>query len=559
VNPTTKKTLRWVAGTLIVLVALFVIYLLVERVRGRAALDEYLAKMRAKGEQFSIAELTPAPVPPELNGAGMLMGVNLPANGMAPGQLPAAMRFTAPGVAVPAAKVHAWSFSVQLNVLLATNFPGDPPVTNTAATNTNSRAARGRNVMRPTLRTILTTSNLAAEIALHSNALSQVHAALLSGPIDHNLEYSKGFTMPLPHLSREKALTHWLRAASLSALQQNNSEASLTNLQALAALAHAATNEPMMISQLVRAAIHQIAVSAVWEALQADGWNDQELRVLQGALEPSDFVSSMSRALEMERAMGLALIDRASEDFNVAVGLMDTDAITFGSSSGSDEMEELAKKLRGVLLNFIYLPIWKVAWKDHDKLALSQRWQESIDLARRQIRQPNWKLHAGSAIGVSSAPEDFPFPKPSLRQKSLLNRIRCPFSSRFTDTDIRALNRSLDSEATRELAVTAIALKRFQIAGGSHPAALDELVPKFLAKTPIDPFDGQPLRYRRNADGTFLLYSVGSDGQDNGGEATPRVTSNKPQFLNGRDIVWPRATSAEELEKVIEEDSRSRR
>ena len=33
---------------------------------------------------------------------------------------------------------------------------------------------------------------------------------------------------------------------------------------------------------------------------------------------------------------------------------------------------------------------------------------------------------------------------------------------------------------------------------------------------PLDPYDGKPLRYRRVADGV-IVYSVGPDGSDNGG------------------------------------------
>ena len=42
------------------------------------------------------------------------------------------------------------------------------------------------------------------------------------------------------------------------------------------------------------------------------------------------------------------------------------------------------------------------------------------------------------------------------------------------------------------------------------------LLPKCLAAIPIDPFSNQPLVYRRSDTG-YLLYSVGPDGEDNGG------------------------------------------
>jgi hypothetical protein len=41
-------------------------------------------------------------------------------------------------------------------------------------------------------------------------------------------------------------------------------------------------------------------------------------------------------------------------------------------------------------------------------------------------------------------------------------------------------------------------------------------VPGYLAEIPRDPFDGQPMRYRRIPDG-ITIYAVGLDGVDNQG------------------------------------------
>ena len=40
------------------------------------------------------------------------------------------------------------------------------------------------------------------------------------------------------------------------------------------------------------------------------------------------------------------------------------------------------------------------------------------------------------------------------------------------------------------MTIAAIALKRFQLKHGSHPAQLSELVPEFLTSVPLDPVDG---------------------------------------------------------------------
>jgi len=50
-----------------------------------------------------------------------------------------------------------------------------------------------------------------------------------------------------------------------------------------------------------------------------------------------------------------------------------------------------------------------------------------------------------------------------------------------------------------------------------YPVQLEQLVPKYLAKIPEDLFSGKPVRYRRKGQG-YLLYSVGPNQKDNGGQ-----------------------------------------
>jgi hypothetical protein len=72
--------------------------------------------------------------------------------------------------------------------------------------------------------------------------------------------------------------------------------------------------------------------------------------------------------------------------------------------------------------------------------------------------------------------------------------------------------------ASLRLGSTALALEQFRAAHDNrYPDALAELAPDYLASTPMDPFDGQPLRYRKKGGG-YLLYSIGPDLQDDSGE-----------------------------------------
>ncbi len=75
------------------------------------------------------------------------------------------------------------------------------------------------------------------------------------------------------------------------------------------------------------------------------------------------------------------------------------------------------------------------------------------------------------------------------------------------------------SEACFKLILAEAAVRRFRLVTGRWPQSLDELVGEYLHDAPIDPFSGRPLVYRRTPDG-FLLYSVGANGVDDGGQRT---------------------------------------
>jgi hypothetical protein len=76
-------------------------------------------------------------------------------------------------------------------------------------------------------------------------------------------------------------------------------------------------------------------------------------------------------------------------------------------------------------------------------------------------------------------------------------------------------------------ALAAVAAERYRREHGDWPQAVADLVPGYLPAVPLDPFDGQPLRYRRTDSGA-VIYSVGEDGRDDGGERTPPPDKTLP-------------------------------
>lgn len=74
---------------------------------------------------------------------------------------------------------------------------------------------------------------------------------------------------------------------------------------------------------------------------------------------------------------------------------------------------------------------------------------------------------------------------------------------------------SLAKEDARE-SITSVALQieLFRQQEQKYPESLEQLVPRFLAQVPVDPFNGRPLRYLREGEDGAIVYSVGGDHVD---------------------------------------------
>ena len=77
-----------------------------------------------------------------------------------------------------------------------------------------------------------------------------------------------------------------------------------------------------------------------------------------------------------------------------------------------------------------------------------------------------------------------------------------------------------------------LACQEYQRIQGEFPATIEQLIPKFLEVVPFDSMDvtGAPLRYRRGENGEAIVWSIGRDETDNGGD----IGGNDPKDLGYR-------------------------
>ncbi len=73
------------------------------------------------------------------------------------------------------------------------------------------------------------------------------------------------------------------------------------------------------------------------------------------------------------------------------------------------------------------------------------------------------------------------------------------------------------NDTRRVVDATGLALLGYRDQHGELPGSIDTLVPTYLDAVPMDPYTDRELVYRVNDDGSALVYSVGENGQDDGG------------------------------------------
>jgi hypothetical protein len=134
------------------------------------------------------------------------------------------------------------------------------------------------------------------------------------------------------------------------------------------------------------------------------------------------------------------------------------------------------------------------------------------------------------AVEIARLPleQQYPLYREWRRQRGDVEKV----GDGFTLGDGRPEGALLRDHALLRSGLVALAAERYRREHGDWPRALADLVPGYLPAVPLDPFDGQPLRYRRTESGA-VIYSVGEDGRDAGGDPTP-----PPGEWVRRDVVF---------------------
>ena len=337
-------------------------------------------------------------------------------------------------------------------------------------------------------------TNALEQLKKQEGNMAEISASLLRPysrfPIDYNKKPAASILIPqVGALISLAKLYHMRCFAELAA--GKNSEA-MEDVLTLLRLSRAGRDEPFLISKLTSISISGMSSILVWVGLATHCWNDGQLAALQAEIEKSDMMPEFLRALEGERVFFCdTLLYNAQLSWWGRVSVFNN---IFKSMTGKEPgvlMDAMAFLSASRFAIYRALVIGNASY---DSLF------SAINVSGHQINPVQVEEIKAAAKNLSKA-----IPGNGFLIEFLPNVCDC-------------MSLVARAQASLDHAEVACALERYLLAKGAYPEKLDGLAPQFIPKLPHDLITGGPLHYQRTPDGLFVLYSIGWDGKDHGGD-----------------------------------------
>ena len=335
--------------------------------------------------------------------------------------------------------------------------------------------------------------------------LDQVTEATRRPRAQYDLRYADGPNALLPHLAIHKSMAGKLRTRSAARVATGDTAGAAEDIDTILRLAELTGEDPTLIGYLVRVAIQSIAFSAFWDGTSQHAWSDAQLAAFQRRFEGLKQQDSLVKAFRGERLFGKTTFELMRE------GRLDPDTL------GAMESDESGNSFGWGLV--------PRAWLLQNQAYHSKVLDQVVGALQRC--NPERGIAAKGSIWETERVEQTVFNTAGRRfhPYRIFTHLLLPGLAKVHAKADRSLT-------TSRLAITVAGLERHRLATGTYPKSLGDLVPKWVPAVPLDPMDGQPLRYRLNADGSFTVYGVGPNHADDNG-------AFESQLGQDLDWVWP--------------------
>ena len=323
----------------------------------------------------------------------------------------------------------------------------------------------------------------------NGEALTLLHQASNISQSRFPINLGKLSIMPYPHLANVVRSAYLLQTDAANHAEDASPDLALLSVESSFALSRSLAKEPLVRSHLAHIESQRIAVSSLQHMLNKTCLTDEQLSNLAAALEKANDQRSLARAFIGQRCIGIYSFDRMRDT-------TDLTALPVGRSRPLGQRLLINATVFLSSPQYLYDTCGFLQWDELHYLQLMDRYIQTA-----QMDFPE-RIAAAQAL------------RRSLEQQDGLHALSRGW--------LRGMNGSRvivkDAAVTARLrsAQIVIAIERFRISHDHQlPQTLSELTPFGSSGVPVDPFDGQPLRYKKLAPG-YVVYSVGEKGDGNG-------------------------------------------
>jgi hypothetical protein len=367
-------------------------------------------------------------------------------------------------------------------------------------------------------REAFTNDNLLAAMERYAPELKEVELALQRPKVRFPVEYEKGYDALIPQGNALLNIAKVCNARALAELEAGQMINVYRDVKIMCRLSGLIKDEPFSILMLVHVALCHFPLQALWEGLSVHAWTDEQLAELQHTLEQVDMLAQLERVWCGERGLNEWVLRSWLNDPRKILEL--------GSSKPPPE-------------TWSWVSLWPRGWFYQNALRVDERYDEQI---LPVVNSHVARVYPLVADAANDQMENIPSGLFTLLSRVLLPEVK--------DLSCKvAASQTYLSEAA-----VACALERYWLQRRRYPDTLAELVPQFLVAVPHDVVDGQPLRYRLDGAGGFVLYSIGWDLLDDGGTMawkTPGAPSERPKLdLEKGDWVWRSRPATDQVHSV---------
>jgi hypothetical protein len=304
------------------------------------------------------------------------------------------------------------------------------------------------------------------------------------GSVRYPIDYREGISMSLDSIQQLRAVMRHCLLRSAVLLHKGDHKGAAEMLIATLHAAETMKNCPGLVQQLVRISMHAAADDAITFALADEQFPKEQIERLRDELLPIDRDSAGYVAMIGERA---GFIYPA---FDMTIAELSEDQGT--------EPPRL-----GVLSD---RPIREI--RPGDCALTLQLCTDAVE-ACSGTYPDLWQKQNAHATNVETIltrdRESAPW------NMNIVAQLLLPAH----DAAYKAFARGA---AQHRCTLILLAAELYRRERGDYPQQLEELVPTFLSVLPTDPYTGEPLRMKQEPGRRFIVYTIGPDGIDDGGD-----------------------------------------